>query len=76
MTINCERREKIAILSREKTANFSRAEIANPCREGVASPGLDVGFKCRSFGWGQRPETLRMTARKPSQDSGRGSSRP
>lgn len=63
-------------LSREKTTNFSRAEIANPCREGVASPGLNVGFKCRSFGWGRRSETLRTTAGKPSQDGGRGSSRP
>ena len=50
--------------------------IANPCREGVASPGLDVGFKCRSFGWGRRPEMLRTTAGKPSQDGGRGSFRP
>ena len=49
-------------VSAGRKAPFSWTEIANYGREGVASPGfLNVGFKCRSFGWRRCPETLRMT---------------
>ena len=64
------------MLAPGENSQFQRVEIANPGREGVASPSLNVEFKCRSFGWERRPETLRMTTGKLSQDSGRGSSRP
>lgn len=43
---------------------------------GCSQPRFGCQFKCRSFGCGRWPEALRTTAEKPSQDGGRGSSRP